>query len=106
MADARALGFDEASTANVAAALDGDAGSEDAAVWSVNVDAVNAFLAIATQWRTLLVPHGFGVRSVAVGLDYVAAERGLALAGIDVTPDLWARLKVMEGAAAAALNGN
>lgn len=39
-------------------------------VWSINVDAINVFLGLATQWRMLATSH----RAFWLGIDYVAAE--------------------------------
>lgn len=70
-------------------------------VWPENEDAVQAFLAVSTQWRFA----GGGMGGVmAVGLDYQSARAGLDLAGISVTPELWAQLRVIETAARGALN--
>lgn len=70
-------------------------------VWPENVPALEAFLAVATQWR--IAPTGAGF--APVGLDYVAVRVGLRAAGIRVTPALWADLRVLEIAARDALLG-
>ncbi len=41
---------------------------------------------------------------IARGLDYAGARAGLGLAGLNVTPDLWSDVQVIEAAAVAALN--
>lgn len=56
-----------------------------------------------SQWRAL--PQ-FGARPVWLGLDYSAAEAGLRLAGIAVTPELWADVREIEQGALEALNGD
>jgi hypothetical protein len=61
---------------------------------------VRAFLAVCNQWR--VVPAGLAGARV-IGLDYTAARAGLRLAGIGITPDLWAAVQVIEGAAVAAM---
>lgn len=61
---------------------------------------MRAFLAICNQWRTM--PAGLGGVRV-IGLDYGAARAGLEMSGIVVSPDLWAELQVIEGAAVAAM---
>lgn len=47
----------------------------------------------------------FGGRPVFLGLDHTAAEAGLRLAGIEVTPELWADIRTVEEGAKEALNG-
>lgn len=39
------------------------------------------------------------------GLDYAGARAGIEAAGITITPEIWGGVRVMEGAAVAALNG-
>lgn len=72
---------------------------EYAGVWPENWPIVKAFFAVATQWR---VAGGMGL--VVLGLDYAGVRAGLDAAGIAVTPDLWAGLRIMEAEACAALN--
>lgn len=76
---------------------------EQGALWPEHLGAVEAFLAVQGQWRVL---DRFGERPHFLGLDYTAAEVGLRLAGIDVTPALWADLRIMEQGAREALNGD
>lgn len=59
-----------------------------------------AFLAVSTQWRAVggLGPARF------IGLDYAAARTGLDAEGIEVTPALWADLRLIELGALEALN--
>lgn len=96
------MGLDAETIAAIMAAL--GAGQEDG-VLPQNVATVSAFLAVASQWRTILVPTEMSVRTVFVGLDYAGARVALDALGIAVDPALWAGLAVMEQAAAAALNG-
>lgn len=63
--------------------------------------AVEAFLAVQTQWRMMAIGMG-GV--LAIGLDYDGVETGLRRAGIDVAPDRWAEIRVIEAGAVEALN--
>lgn len=72
------------------------------AIWACHLPALNAFLAVATQWR--FAPSRDGTR--ATGLDYSAVQAGLGMAGISLTPDEWADFRVIEQAAQAALNGD
>ncbi|MGK9234772.1 DUF1799 domain-containing protein [Inquilinus limosus] len=74
-------------------------------IWPENWPAICAWPAVCTQWRTESVPGGLGPgRLVYVGLDYGAAIASAKAAGIDLTPELWADLRVMEAAALKALN--
>lgn len=62
-------------------------------VWPDNIEAVRAYLAICTQW--CWKPMGMaGAR--AVGLDHGSAQAGFALAGIEITPELWERVRMIE----------
>ena len=54
-------------------------------VWSVNAPALRAFRAVDTQWRG-------GGMGPPLGLDYSGVRAGLELAGIEMTPALWAAL--------------
>lgn len=78
-------------------------GEEDG-VFAEHVPIVDAFLAVCSQWRTAAASTMAGARLVYLGLDYAGARAGLALAGIEATPDLWAGVQIMEAAAVAALN--
>lgn len=88
--------------------------AEFEAVWPENIDIEQAFLSVCTQWRTVSVGGGgfagFGGASLMpahplfIGLDYGAVRAGLDAAGIKTTPELWFGLRVMEAAAASALN--
>lgn len=40
-----------------------------------------------------------------IGLDYQGARAGLDLSGLEVTPDLWDRIQLIEAGAVAAMNG-
>ena len=73
---------------------------DEAGVWPQNEAALRAFLAVDTQLRWTSVGDG----AVAIGLDYAGARAGMRLAGLKVTPDLWADVQVIEAAAIAALN--
>lgn len=100
--DARAYGFSEDDLDGLRRALSGDGAG--GGVWPENVAVVEAFLAVATQWRTAPRPAGFGSGAYWVGLDYSAVRVGLEASGIVITPRLWGRLMIMEDAAVAALN--
>ncbi|WP_407658938.1 DUF1799 domain-containing protein [Marivivens aquimaris] len=66
-------------------------------VWGCHLPALNAFLAIATQWA--FRPSGH-----VASLDYSRVEAGLRLAGIEVTPDQWSDVQVIEAGATEALH--
>nr|WP_275897797.1 DUF1799 domain-containing protein [Pseudotabrizicola algicola] len=73
----------------------------DEGIWQEHLPALLAFLAVSGQWRTR--PHGMGdIRWI--GLDYGAVRDGLDLAGITVTPDVWADLRLIEAGALDELN--
>lgn len=76
---------------------------EESGIWAGNLPALEAYLAVRSQMRVAVMPTGGLVR---LGLDYAAAEAGLRLAGIEVTPGTWADLRIIEQAAIAALNGD
>ncbi|WP_425099133.1 DUF1799 domain-containing protein [Tropicibacter sp. S64] len=76
---------------------------EQDGLWAEHIPAVEAYLAIGSQWRTL--PQ-FGAPPRWLGLDYTAAEAGLRLAGFAMTPELWAEVRLIEQGAKAALNGD
>jgi hypothetical protein len=91
--------------AELAAAIAEVRDDEFSGLWPENVAVVDAFLAVATQWRTAPIGGGMApVGIVYVGLDYAAVRAGLDAAGIIITPELWAGLRVMEDAARTALN--
>jgi hypothetical protein len=80
-------------------------------VWPANLDAVRAFLAADTQWRTVSLPGSspgtFGLgpsRLHVLGLDYAGARAGIEAAGIPLNPEVWEGVRVMEAAARDALN--
>lgn len=101
IADARALGADEASIDALKATLFGE---QQDGVWPENEPAVLAWLIVQTQWRVAAVGSLAGGGIVWLGLDYAAARAGLDAAGIDTTPALWSDLQIMEGAACELLN--
>lgn len=72
-------------------------------VWRQNVDAVVAFLDAATQFNQIALADGH-VR--ATGLNYTGAQTAWALGGIEMTPDLFAKVQMIEGGALAEMNGS
>ena len=76
-------------------------GAHGDGIWAQNVAAVTAFLNATTQWRTVVLANG---RPVVTGLDYAGVRAGLDGAGIVVSPDLWADLRVVEIGAMSEMN--
>lgn len=70
-------------------------------VWPGHATAARAFVAIASQMRQVIGPAG----GCVVGLDYAGAKAGLELAAIAITPDDWARVRIIEAEAVKAMNG-
>lgn len=60
---------------------------------------VQLFTACASQWR-----HA-GFSGLPVGLDYAGVRAAAAMMGLEVTPKLFAGLRIMEAEAAAVLVG-
>ena len=56
---------------------------DDDGIWKANAPALDAFLAVATQWRDS-------------GLDYAGVRAGFQLATLDVDAALWADIQVIE----------
>lgn len=70
-------------------------------VWPENAAAIRAWLIVAGQMR--IISGGMG-GAAYLGLDYAAARDGLELAGVALTPDDWARVRIIEASATEALN--
>ena len=74
---------------------------EPEAIWAQNVDALLAFLSVSHQWRCQ-------IRSTDeirwLSLDYSACDAGFRLAGVEMTPALWADVCVIEAGARTELN--
>ena len=62
---------------------------------------MTAFLAVAGQWRCHALANGALLWS---GLDYTAAQAGLALSGLDPDPETWAEVRLIEAGALEELN--
>lgn len=78
-----------------------EAQEDHTGIWPEHVAAVEAYLTVQTQWRISLGMAGL----YAEGLDYQGVEAGLRMAGIEVTPELWAELRLIESGARDAKNG-
>ena len=72
---------------------------ETTEIWADHLPAFEAFLAVCGQWRVCAVEK----RIVAVALDYTAAKAGLELAGMTITPEVWAQVQTIETAALKAM---
>jgi Phage related hypothetical protein (DUF1799) len=110
VADARRMGADEAMIAALVewqAHQDGlaDDASLFKGVWPQHVNAVSAFLAACTQWRTILVQAGERFAVQYTGLDYAGAAVAWAARGIEVASDIFDQFTILETAARDALNG-
>lgn len=95
-AQAAALGLPPEMAAMLAASA---AASAPAAfeVMPENWDAMRLFLAMETQWRRA------GMTGVATGLDYAVLPAVAGFHGLTLDADLFARLRILEGAALAAM---
>lgn len=104
MQDAARFNMDPHSLALLADALTETMEADDG-VWPENAAIVDAFLAVASQWRVISVGGGMApAMPFYVGQDYAAARVALDAEAIPVTPDLWRGLRIMETAACNALN--
>lgn len=70
-------------------------------LWPDNLDPLRAFLVCSTQWRWVPVTGPTGGTVVRTGLDYPGARAALQMAGIKVTPELFADIQTLEAAALA-----
>lgn len=105
LADASAAGLDAAAQAAIARWAIDRTGSAFCGVWPENADAVAAFLAAASQWRTTIAERNGRIVTRFLGLDYAGAAIGWSARGIEPDSDLFDRLTVIEMAARDALNG-
>jgi hypothetical protein len=65
-------------------------------IWPDNWPAWQAFVSVQTQWST-----GFGGPT---GLDYSRVKAGLEMAGIEMTKEMFAHLRIIEAAALKAMS--
>lgn len=68
-------------------------------VFSVHPDngvAVKVLVSLASQWRTVALSTMTKATYVRTGLDYAALEPTARLTGLDMTPDDFGRLRVLE----------
>jgi hypothetical protein len=69
---------------------------KDFLVWPENWPAMQAFFTVQTQWSR-------GGMGDLAGLDYTRVRDGLGMAGIDVTPEIFQKLRIFESAVLEAL---
>ena len=79
-----------------------DEDEETDGIWPENAPAVQAFLRVQTQWAYICPGDGTTRRA---GLDYQRVEAGLRMARVDVTPDLFDDIQVIEAGVLAADRG-
>lgn len=82
---------------DVKSAYDKAQEADEFEVWAENWDTVQLFLLVQTQWRT-------GSMGGVIGLDYTAIASAVRFAEVDVTPEIFDGLRIMESAAVTALN--
>jgi hypothetical protein len=106
MAEARQLGLSPEALADLGETLQVQSRADEGCdVWLENWPIVQAFLTVATQWRVAAIGGGFAPSMlVFVGLDYASVRVALDALAIEVTPELWRGLRIMEAEACAALN--
>ncbi len=68
-------------------------------VWPENVPAVKLFFAADTQWRISVVHAGDKISFVRHALDHCAVIALAPVVGVELTTDLWVRLKLLEAEA-------
>lgn len=103
--DARRFNFAPELLTEISEALSQTAIEEQDGVWPDNWPIVQAFLAVATQWRVATIGGGMApALPILIGLDYAAVRVALDAEAIGVTPELWRGLRVMEDEAVKATN--
>ncbi len=90
----------EPDLAQLARAAGAAAEASQTELWTENAPAVRAFQIVARQWRVTGTMAGL----FYVSLDVVAVKALWADHGITATPDLWARIGVLEDEARLLLN--
>jgi hypothetical protein len=85
--------------------LAGTASGSFNGVWPANRSAVDAFLAVASQWRTAMTVEEGRLKTMWIGLDYAGAAVAWTARGIELTAELLASIQIIEMSARKALNG-
>lgn len=73
-------------------------------LWEELIPAWHGWCAVSGQWRVVSLSAMNGAKLVWLGLDYTAAQSGLQLAGVSVTPELWDDIRSIEAGAVEELN--
>lgn len=76
-------------------------GEESFGLWAEHEPAWSAWCAVSSQWRVAV--GGLG-GAVWLGLDFAAARVGLDLAGLQVSPQVWTEMRLIEAGAQEELN--
>lgn len=97
IADARRFGMNDEQIEALRVSLDIKAVF---AVWRESWPSLAAFFECDTQWRCAATTAGL----VFIGLDYPGAQAGLKAAGIEIDPELWSDIRVLEAEAISVLN--
>ena len=84
--------------------IEGDNTAHGEGLWEDHLPAWAAWCAVSGQWRTVPLSGNWGGKVIWVGLDYAAAHAALDLAGLTVTPEIWADVRAIEGGAIEELN--
>jgi hypothetical protein len=95
----RLPGLDASAQAAIARWAVDRTGPAFSCVWPDNADAVTAFLAAASQWRTTIADRNGRIVTRFLGLDYGGAAIAWSARGIKPDVDLFDRLTVIEMAA-------
>ncbi len=77
---------------------------EEEGLWPEHEPAWRAWCAVCGQWRTEALSTMTTARVIWIGLDYSAARAALDLAGMEMTPALWAEVRAIEQGAVKELN--
>lgn len=93
------MGFSEAAIAAMRARAEAAEPDEGLAIHPDNGPAVRLLLACQTQWRTVALSTMERAEIRRTGLDYAAVEPTARMAGLEITPDGFARLRVLEAEA-------
>jgi len=74
---------------------------DDDGVWPDHHAAALAYLRVASQWRAVALANGV---IWYAGLDYGACDAGWRCAGVEMTPDIFDEVQIIELGARQALN--
>lgn len=103
LADARLWGASEEELVGIREQIQGPI-QPQFALWPCNLDIVSAWCLVARQWRTGVTVGSAGIRTLWIGLDFLAVRSVLAAYRIRLDSDLMFGLQLMERAALAELN--